>query len=86
LVNKGLLKPLGHPAHNGQKYFLTATLEDLRRDFPDFLKDWIQNPEFAQLPGGESLPGLCPKHMSHRENRVIHLYTVFSTRIPTMQM
>jgi hypothetical protein len=32
LMAKGLLKPLGHPAHNGQKYFLTAALEDLRRD------------------------------------------------------
>jgi hypothetical protein len=26
------LKPLGHPPSNGQKYFATATLEDLRRD------------------------------------------------------
>jgi hypothetical protein len=32
LMGKNLLKPLGHPAHNGQKYFLTATIEDLRRD------------------------------------------------------
>jgi hypothetical protein len=32
LIAKGLLKPLGHPAHNGQKYFLAKTLEDLRRD------------------------------------------------------
>jgi hypothetical protein len=32
LIAKNLLKPLGHPAHNGQKYFLTATLDDLRRD------------------------------------------------------
>ena len=32
LMAKGLLKPLGHPAHNGQKYFLAATLEDMRRD------------------------------------------------------
>lgn len=32
LIARGLLRPLGHPAHNGQKYFLTATLEDLRRD------------------------------------------------------
>jgi len=32
LMAKGLLRPLGHPAHNGQKFFLTATLEDLRRD------------------------------------------------------
>lgn len=32
LMAKGLLRPLGHPAHNGQKFFLTAQLEDLRRD------------------------------------------------------
>jgi hypothetical protein len=32
LISRGLLKPLGRPAHNGPKYFLTATLEDLRRD------------------------------------------------------
>ena len=32
LIAKGLLKPLGHPAHNGQKYFLAKILEDLRRD------------------------------------------------------
>ena len=38
LIAKGLLKPLGHPAHNGQKYFLTATLEVLRRDEKWFSK------------------------------------------------
>ena len=32
LITKNLLKPLGHPAHNGPKHFLTATLEDLRWD------------------------------------------------------
>ena len=32
LVAKGLLKPLGHPAHNGPKYFATAELEELCRD------------------------------------------------------
>jgi hypothetical protein len=32
LVSRGLLKPLGHPARNGQKFFLTATLDELRRD------------------------------------------------------
>ena len=32
LVTQKLLKPLGHPAHNGQKYFFAATVEDLRRD------------------------------------------------------
>jgi hypothetical protein len=32
LVGKGLLKPLGHPAPNGPKHFLTAILDDLKRD------------------------------------------------------
>jgi len=32
LVARGLLRPLGHPAPNGQKFFLTATLEELKRD------------------------------------------------------
>jgi hypothetical protein len=32
LIARNLLKPLGHPAHNGPKHFLAATLEDLRRD------------------------------------------------------
>lgn len=38
LMAKGLLKPLGHPAHNGQKFFLTALLDDLRRDEKWFSK------------------------------------------------
>lgn len=38
LIARGLLKPLGHPAHNGQKFFLAATLEDLRRDEKWFSK------------------------------------------------
>jgi hypothetical protein len=32
LIARNLLKPLGHPAPNGPKYFLTATIEELRRD------------------------------------------------------
>jgi len=32
LVARGLLKPLGHPAPNGPKHFLTAILDDLKRD------------------------------------------------------
>jgi hypothetical protein len=32
LVAKGLFKPLGHPAVNAPKFFLTATLTDLERD------------------------------------------------------
>lgn len=44
LISKGLLKPLGHPAPNGPKHFLTATLEDLRRDEKWFgkVRDAIQ--------------------------------------------
>ena len=32
LLKAGLLKPLGHPPHNGIKYFGAATLADLRED------------------------------------------------------
>jgi hypothetical protein len=32
LIARNLLKPLGHPAPNGPKYFLTAMIEDERRD------------------------------------------------------
>jgi hypothetical protein len=32
LIASKLLKPLGHPAPNGPKYFLTAILDDLKRD------------------------------------------------------
>ena len=32
LIAANLLKPLGHPARNGAKYFATEILEQLRRD------------------------------------------------------
>lgn len=32
LLAKGLLKPIGHPASNAPKFFLTARLEELSRD------------------------------------------------------
>jgi hypothetical protein len=32
LISRGLLKPLGHPAPNGQKFFLTEAMKELRRD------------------------------------------------------
>ncbi len=31
------------------------TAEDLRKDYPEFLRNWIENPESARLPEGESL-------------------------------
>jgi hypothetical protein len=36
LMAKGILRPLGHPARNGAKYFAAAELEELRRD-----KKWL---------------------------------------------
>ena len=36
LVASKLLKPLGHPPINGQKYFASCELERLRNDF-----DWL---------------------------------------------
>jgi len=32
LIKAGLLKPLGRPVPNGDKYFATATLSELRQD------------------------------------------------------
>ncbi len=32
LTARGLLKPLGHPAPNAPKYFLTEAIKELRRD------------------------------------------------------
>ena len=32
IIRAGLLKPLGHPARNGAKYFATVTLTELRND------------------------------------------------------
>ena len=32
LIAKNLLKPLGHPAQNGPKFFLMAAMKDLERD------------------------------------------------------
>ena len=49
LVAEGILKPLGHPARNGPKYFATAELEELRRDrkwlvkASDAIVDYWQN-------------------------------------------
>lgn len=34
------------------------TAEDLRRDYPDFLKQWFQEPGLLKLPQGESLADL----------------------------
>lgn len=65
LIAKGLLKPLGHPALNGQKYFLTATLDDLRRDEKWFSKAsdaivdyWrYKNSRKGQNESGDARPG-----------------------------
>ena len=42
--------------NQGQLEGLTA--EDLKRSYPEFLKNWIQEPESTPLPQGESLGDL----------------------------
>jgi len=75
---KGLLKPLGHPAHNGQKFFLAATLEDLRRDEKWFGKasDAIveywryknsRNSQDAPEDGRRSRKGIDPPELAETE-------------------
>ncbi len=36
LIQKGLLKPLGRPAQNGDKFFAKVELEDLKKN-----KEWL---------------------------------------------
>lgn len=70
LIAKGLLKPLGRPAHNGQKYFLTATLEDLHRDEKWFSKasdavvDYWRYKNSRKGLGGEAEADNAPKAAS----------------------
>lgn len=42
LVQKGLLKPLGKPAQNGQKFFSSVELEELKQD-----KGWLSKATLA---------------------------------------
>jgi hypothetical protein len=42
LIQKGLLKPLGRPAPNGDKFFAKVELENLKRD-----KEWLSKATLA---------------------------------------
>jgi hypothetical protein len=42
LIQKGLLKPLGKPAQNGEKFFSSVELEKIRHD-----KDWLSKATLA---------------------------------------
>ena len=76
LMAKNLLKPLGHPAHNGQKYFLTATLEDLRRDekwyskASDAIVDYwrYKNSRKGQDTSGDARPGADAPRLADAKN------------------
>jgi hypothetical protein len=68
LANRGLLKPSGHPAHNGQKHFLAATLEELRvtkNGSPRLVMQWWNTGETIQPerpePAGDAaaIAGWC---------------------------
>lgn len=42
LIQKGLLKPLGRPAQNGDKFFAKVELENLKND-----KEWLSKATLA---------------------------------------
>lgn len=42
LIQKGLLKPLGRPASNGDKFFAKVELEDLKKN-----KEWLSKATLA---------------------------------------
>jgi len=42
LIQKGLLKPLGRPAQNGEKFFAKVELEDLKKN-----KEWLSKATLA---------------------------------------
>ena len=42
LLQKGLLKPLGRPAQNGDKFFTKVELENLKKD-----KEWLSKATLA---------------------------------------
>jgi len=68
LIAKGLLKPLGHPAHNGQKYFLAKTLEELRRDEKWFGKASDAIVEYWRYKNGRKGQG-TPENGRHCRER-----------------
>ena len=57
LVAQKLLKPLGHPAHNGQKFYFAATVEDLRRDEKWFNKASDAIVEYWRYKNSRKGPG-----------------------------
>jgi hypothetical protein len=60
LVAEGILKPLGHPARNGPKYFATAELEELRRD-----RKWL-------VKASDAIVGYW-QNKNSRKNSTLHL-------------
>lgn len=66
LMAKGLLKPLGHPAQNGQKFFLEATLQELRRD-----EKWF----------GKASDAVC-EHWRHKNSRKGQRTAATNGRLP----
>jgi hypothetical protein len=69
LIARTLLKPLGHPAPNGPKYFLTAMIEDLRRD-----EKWHGNvadavPEYWRFKNGRKQDPPVPRQPSRLQTQ-----------------
>jgi hypothetical protein len=68
LVSRGLLKPLGHPAANGQKFFLTTLLEDLKRDEKWYCKATDAVVEYWRIKNGRKGQGSAENQRHPRIN------------------
>jgi broad specificity phosphatase PhoE len=56
-----------------QGKFEGLTGEELRKDYPDFFKNWLQEPGILRLPEGESLGELQQRAWSSME-KILRLY------------
>lgn len=57
LVSKGLLKPLGHPARNGVRYFAAVTLKELKQDVKWLAKACDATSEAWRIKNARSATG-----------------------------
>ena len=66
LMAGGLLKPLGHPPANGQKYFATAALEELQRDTKWLAKASDTIVEYWRNKNNRKGQGAPDEYQAHR--------------------
>ena len=64
LVQKGLLKPLGRPAPNGDKFFAKVDLESLKNDREWLSKATLAVTQFWQMKNARKNTGRILEHQS----------------------